>query len=120
MLTFCQHTLHAVCAELDVELVEFNGEADHIQLLIAYPPTVAIPTLVQRLKGHTAYPVRRQYTGAYVRARMRGHLWSPSYLAISCGDAPLSIITQYINGPGTPTMSAGLRPPTNAMGQPTG
>lgn len=30
--------------------------------------------LVQRLKGRIAYPVRREYTGACVRARMRGHL----------------------------------------------
>jgi putative transposase len=25
MLTFCEHTMRAVCAELDVELVELNG-----------------------------------------------------------------------------------------------
>jgi hypothetical protein len=35
MLTYCEHTMHAVCAELDVELVEFNGEADHVHLLVA-------------------------------------------------------------------------------------
>jgi Transposase IS200 like len=37
-----------------------------------------------------------------VRARMRGHLWSPSYIAVSCGGAPLSIIKQYINGQARP------------------
>ena len=42
MLTFCEHTVRAVCAELEVELVEFNGEADHVHLLVAYPPTLAI------------------------------------------------------------------------------
>ncbi len=55
MLTFCEHTMRGVCAELDVELVEFNGEADHVHLLVAYPPTLAISILVQRLKGRTAY-----------------------------------------------------------------
>jgi putative transposase len=30
------------------------------------------------------------------RASIRGHFWSPSYLAASCGGAPLSIIRQYI------------------------
>ena len=68
--------MRTVCAELDVELVEFNGEADHVHLLVAYPPTLAISVLVQRLKGRTAYAVRREFTGACVRARMRGHLWS--------------------------------------------
>lgn len=102
MLTFCEHTLRAVCADLEVELVEFNGEADHVHLLVAYPPTLAISTLVHRLKGRTAYAVRREYTGTCVRARMRGHLWSPSYFAVSCGGAPLSIIKQYIDGQARP------------------
>ncbi len=102
MLTFCEHTLRAVCAELDVELVEFNGQADHIHLLVAYPPTLATSTLVQRLKGRTAYAVRREYTGACVRAGMRGQLWSPSYFAVSCAGAPLSIIKQYIDGQARP------------------
>jgi len=66
--------MRVVCAELDAELVEFNGEADHVHLLVAYPATLAISTLVQRLKGRTAYAMPREYTGACVRARMRGHL----------------------------------------------
>ena len=102
MLSFCEHTMRAVCAELDAELVEFNGEADHVHLLIAYPPTLAISTLVQRHKGRTAHAVRREHTGRCVRARMRGHLWSPSYFAVSCGGAPLSIIKQYIDGQARP------------------
>jgi putative transposase len=102
ILTFCEHTMRVVCAELDVELVEFNGEADHVLLLVAYPPTLPISTLVQRLKGRTAYPVRREYTGACVGARMRGHLWSPSYFAVSCPGAPLSIINQYIDSRARP------------------
>jgi putative transposase len=93
--------MRAVCAELDVELVEFNGEADHVHLLVAYPPTLAISVLVQQLEGRTAYAMRREYTGACV-PRMRGHLWSPSYFAVSCGGAPLSIIKQYIDGQSRP------------------
>ena len=78
MLTFTEHT-RGVCADLDAELVEFNGETDHAHLLVAYPPTVAMSVLVHRLKGRAAYAVRREFTGACVRARMRGDLWSPSY-----------------------------------------
>jgi putative transposase len=74
ILTFCQHTMRVVCAELDVELVEFNGEPDHVHLRVAYPPTLAISTLVQRLEGRTAYAVRPQHTSACARPRMRGHL----------------------------------------------
>ena len=55
MLTFAENTMRAMCSELDAELVEFNGETDHVHLLVAYPPTLAISTLVQRLNGRTAY-----------------------------------------------------------------
>ena len=94
--------VRTVRAELDVELVEFNGEIDHLHLLVHYPPTLAISALVQRLKGRTAYAVRREFTGRCVRARMRGHPWSRSYFAVSCGGAPLSIIKQYIDGQARP------------------
>jgi REP-associated tyrosine transposase len=97
MLIFTEHTMRGACDELDAELVEFNGETDHVHPLITYAPTVAISALVQRLKGRTPYAVRREFTGACVRARMRGHLWSPSYFAVSCAGAPLSIIKQYID-----------------------
>src|ERR1700739_2490325 len=102
MLTYCEHTMRDVGADLNVELVEFNGEADHAHLLVAYPPTLAIAVLAQRLTGRTASAVRRQSTGICVRARMRSHLCSPSYFAASCGGAPLSIIKQYIEGQARP------------------
>ncbi len=65
MLTFCEHTMRAVWPTSIAELVEFNGETDHVHLLVAYPPTLVISALVQRLKGRTAYAARliKQYIG---------------------------------------------------------
>jgi putative transposase len=34
-----------------------------------------------------------EFNGAYIRARMRGHLWSPSYFTVSGGGSPPAIIT---------------------------
>ena len=41
MLTFCEHLMRSVCADLDAELREFNGETDHVHLLAHYPPSLA-------------------------------------------------------------------------------
>ena len=49
-----------VCADLGAELREFNGEADHVHLLVHYPPRVALSRLVGSLKGVSA---RRLRTG---------------------------------------------------------
>ena len=32
----------SVCADFEAELVEFDGEDDHVQLLVNYPPKVAV------------------------------------------------------------------------------
>lgn len=82
----------AVCADFGAALVESNGEDDHVHLLIEYPPTVQLSKLVNSLKGVSSRRLRQKY---WVRIH-RGHLWSPSYFAASCGGAPLSIIRQYI------------------------
>ena len=92
MLTFYESTVRTVCADLDIDSVNFNVEADPEYLSPVYPPTLAISQPARRLKGRTAYPARREHTGAYLRAPMRVHLWLPSYSAVSCGNAPLSII----------------------------
>ena len=97
MLTSCENTMRGVCAELNAEWVEFNGQAHHVHLLVSYPPTLAISTRIQQITGRTAHAVRRKYTGACMRARTRGHLWSPSYFAVSYRGAPPSIIKHYID-----------------------
>jgi putative transposase len=96
MLTRCEQVMREVCAGFGAELAEFNGEHDHVHLLVWYPPKVAVSSLVNSLKGVSSRRLRQDFTSRVNRATMRGHFWSPSYFAASCGGAPLSIIKQYI------------------------
>jgi len=96
MLTCCEHLMRGVCADLNAELREFNGETDHVHLLAHYPPGLAPSVLVNQLKGVSPRRLRQQYP-TEVRKYLSGkHFWSPSYFAASCGGAPLTIIKQYI------------------------
>jgi putative transposase len=82
----------SICADFSAELVEMDGEDDHVHLLVAYPPHVAVARLVNSLKGVSARRLRQRY-----RLRIhREHLWSPSYFAASAGGAPLEMLEQYI------------------------
>ena len=85
-----------VCQSFEAELREFNGEGDHVHLLVHYPPKVALSKLVNGLKGVSARYLRQEYTGTMNRAITHGHLWAPSYFAGSCGGAPLSVVKEYI------------------------
>lgn len=40
-----------VCEDFEAELVELEGEHDHVHLLVNYPPKIAISKLVNSLKG---------------------------------------------------------------------
>lgn len=93
---FLKAAMAKVCADFEAELLEFDGEDDHVHLLVAYPPKVSLSLLVSRLKGASAQRLRRE-DFPEVRKKLWGdHFWSPSYCAISCGGAPLEIIKQYI------------------------
>jgi putative transposase len=89
----------SVCADFGAELVEMDGEDDHVHLLVAYPPHVAVARLVNSLKGVSARRLRQRYR---VRTH-REHLWSPSYFAASAGGAPLEMLKQYIRQQRTPS-----------------
>ncbi|MBA3993513.1 MAG: IS200/IS605 family transposase [Cyanobacteria bacterium DS2.3.42] len=91
----------AVCDDFEAELVEFDGEDDHVHLLVHYPPKVSISKLVNSLKGVSSRLLRQEFAELVTRY-WRGVLWSPSYFAGSCGGAPISIIKQYIQQQQTP------------------
>ena len=85
-----------VCADFGAELPEFNGEPDHVHLLVHDPPSAAISRLVNSLKGVSARRLRQEFTGKINRPIMHGHFWSPSYFAGPCGGAPLAVVKEYI------------------------
>lgn len=92
----------SVCQDFEAELVEFDGEKDHVHLLINYPPKVSVSRLVNSLKGVSSRLIRKKRYACIQDKLWAGALWSPSYFAASCGGAPISIIKQYIEQQDTP------------------
>ena len=89
-----------ICKAFEAELIEFDGEGDPVHLLINYPPKAAISKLVNSLKGVSSRLIRRRSHPSIEKNLWGGQLWSPSYFAGSCGDAPLTMIRQYIENQG--------------------
>ncbi|HOD98890.1 MAG TPA: IS200/IS605 family transposase [Syntrophales bacterium] len=90
-----------VCKDFDAELIEVDGESDHVHLLISYPPKVSVSKLVNSLKGVSARLLKKHHPHL-CPWYWKDVLWSPSYFAASCGGAPISIIRQYIEQQETP------------------
>ena len=92
----------SVCNDFEAQLVEFDGENDHVHLLVNYPPKVSISKLVNSLKGVSSRMIRKKNYPGIKEKLWGGALWSPSYFAGSCGGAPITIIRQYIEQQNTP------------------
>lgn len=90
-----------VCSDFQAQLVEMHGQAEHVHLLITYPPKHSVSSMVNSLKGVSSRLLRLERPDIEKRY-WKDVLWSPSYFAASCGGAPLGIIKQYVEQQKTP------------------
>jgi putative transposase len=96
MLDTCEHIMTETCDDFGVTLVEFNGEDDHVHLLVEFPPTVQLSRLVNSLKGVSSRMLRRNHPERTRRFLWGNHFWSRSYYVGTAGGAPLSVIREYV------------------------
>lgn len=104
ILDYIEKSMKNVCTKYESTLTEFNGERDHVHLLIDYPPKVSISKLVNSLKTVSSFLVRRDFKD-YISKYIWGKnaLWSPSYFVVSCGGAPLEKVKKYIQNQTRPS-----------------
>lgn len=82
-------------------LDEFNGEPDHVHLLITYPPALSVGDMARYLKGGSSFQLRKNHPHLR-RYPHRAALWTAAYLAASAGGAPLAVIQRYIQDQARP------------------
>ena len=70
MLKRLHEILRETCEQMECELLEFGGEDDHVHLMVAAHPKWAISNLVGKLKGKSAYFLRRE-----LAKELRKKLW---------------------------------------------
>ena len=84
-----------LCQDWQAELIEMNGEEDHVHMLLGLNPKCAPSIVANNFKTVTSRLLRKQFP--VLRAQYRQPvLWSRSYFVASVGAAPLSVIKQYI------------------------
>ncbi|EFL28113.1 ISSoc3, OrfA transposase [Streptomyces himastatinicus ATCC 53653] len=98
-LTCCEEIRRNVCAGFEAELAEFNGESNHVHLLVNFPPKVAVSKLVNSLKGVSSHRLRQEFPDLVQHYYRANKLWAGAYFAGSVGGAPLSIGHRYIEKP---------------------
>lgn len=97
-LKLIEESFGAVAQKMNFQVLEFNGEAEHVHALIEYPPKLSISQIVNALKGVAS----RRYGQAGYKKPHKEVLWSPSYFAVSVGGAPVEVLKQYIKNQSRP------------------
>lgn len=95
MIQQIREAFQSAAEKLEIEILEMDGEADHVHVLIAYPPKLSISVLVNNLKSISSRRVRILNTNLR-KASNSGVLWSRSYFACSAGTATTEILKAYV------------------------
>lgn len=89
---YLQETLES----LDMDILAMEVMPDHIHLLVDCKPQLRLSDAIKILKGNTArwlflaHPeIKQQLWG--------GHLWNPSYFAVTVSERSLDQVKDYIN-----------------------
>ncbi|GAA3598388.1 IS200/IS605 family transposase [Nonomuraea rosea] len=95
-LTRMEEIMRSVCAGFETQLSEFNGENNHVHLLVGFPPKIALSKLVNSLNGVSSRRMRQEFPELARHYYRASKLWSGSSFAGSLGGPPISVLRQYI------------------------
>lgn len=101
MIGQLREAFESACEKLECDLVEMDGETDHVHLIISYPPKLAVSILVNNLKSVSSRRIRILNTHL-PRQSKSGVLWSRSYFACSAGGATIETLREYVQSQATP------------------
>jgi putative transposase len=77
-------------AELDVWTYAINGWFDHVHLVVAIPPKIAIAEVVKHLKGASSFDINQNHD------LDRQFLWQRGYGVLSLGESQRAVAEAYV------------------------
>lgn len=96
MLARLREIFEDQCANWSIELMEFNGESDHIHLLLNAHPALDLSKLINSMKTVSSRLIRKEFATHLKKYYWKPVFWTRAYCLLTCGGAPLEIIKQYI------------------------
>lgn len=97
LLTELEAVFASILQTRDGELLEFNGEKDHVHLLVSYKPSISVSNLVANLKATSSKTMWRNHDD-YIKTTYcnKKVLWTGSYFIASCGGVTIEKLRQYV------------------------
>ena len=86
--------LNEKSAELKGEVLKVTVQAEHVHLFCSFPPTLAPHQIMHRLKGYTAFRLRKEFP--HLKSRLP-NMWTRSYFVGTAGTVTATTIQKYID-----------------------
>ncbi len=104
ILTRLKEVFKSVLEKWDSELIEFHGEADHVHLLISYPPHKLLSNLVANLKSTSSKTLWREFENYLSKTYWKNRVfWTGSYFVASCGGVTIEQLKKYVENQNSPS-----------------
>ena len=87
--------LEQIAAEYSFTITAMEVMPDHVHLLLDCKPQFMISDMVKIMKGNTARWLFLEHP-ELKRSLLGGHLWNPSYFAVTVSDRSRAQVMQYI------------------------
>lgn len=104
MLQRLEEIFRSTCEKWRSTLVEFNGEADHVHLLVSFPPDVQVSKLVNNLKTVSSRLIRKEFVAEVERVYNKPVFWTGAYFVASCGGVTVEQLKEYVQQQTTPNL----------------
>ncbi len=96
MLSRMEEIFKALMEKWEGRLIEFNGEVDHVHLLIQYTPQTEPSKLINNLKTVSSRYLRKEFAERVNEFYRKDVLWTNGYFIASCGGVTVEQLKQYI------------------------
>jgi putative transposase len=90
------------CSKWETTLVEFNGEDDHVHLLVRYHPQVELSKFIANLKTVSSRLIRKEFGDCLNQVYRKPVFWTGSYFVASCGGVTVEQLKKYVEQQATP------------------
>lgn len=103
MLTRMSEIVSNTVQKWGCEVIEFNGEADHVHLLFSYYPQMQLSKLVNSIKTVSSRLIRKEFEFELPKIYGRRHVfWNESYFIASCGGVTVDVLKRYVQSQDSP------------------
>ena len=107
LLTELEKIISSALETRNCDLIEFNGESDHVHLIVSYMPQISVSNLVANLKATSSkymWSKHREYLSRFYFGKKV--LWTGSYFVSSCGGVTIETLKRYIEAQERPSQNS--------------